>query len=340
LKSNGLYTKHALGQNFLVDREVLEKIIETAEIKPDDLVIEVGPGVGTLTVELVKQAGKVVAVEMDDILAQLMSKSEFLMSNEISNDINSKLEIDELGFRHFIRNLTLGFRHSVLEVVNADILKLNISELTKNHPAYKVVANIPYYITSKILQLFLTLENKPESITVLVQKEVAERICAKSGQMSVLAISVQAYGEPEIIQVVKKESFFPAPKVDSAILRIAKMHPFGFTVTNSPLQRGGDRGGENKIQTLNVTPPPTPPQRGGECSEDDRPALEKDFFRAVHIGFASKRKTLANNLSAGYHIDKTTASAIIKSIGLSENVRAQELSLEDWAKLTKMITLN
>ncbi|MDO8444431.1 MAG: 16S rRNA (adenine(1518)-N(6)/adenine(1519)-N(6))-dimethyltransferase RsmA [bacterium] len=297
LKQNGLYTKHALGQNFLVDREVLEKIVETAEIKPDDLVVEVGPGVGTLTTELIKKAGRVVAVEMDDRLAELMSKSEFLMSNEMSNEESPKWTFDEFGFRHFIRNLTFGFRNSVLEVINADILKLNISELTKDNPAYKVVANIPYYITSKILQLFLTAEKKPESITLLVQKEVAERICARAGDMSILAISVQAYAEPEIVGIVKASSFFPAPKVDSAILRIKDI--------------------ELRIKEVD----------------------EKEFFHLVHIGFASKRKTLVNNLAAGLHLDKEKSLAIIKSIGLNENVRAQELSIGEWVKLVQIINL-
>ena len=216
LKLNGLYTKHSLGQNFLVDREVLEKIVETAEIAPDDLVIEIGPGVGTLTVELVKKAGKIIAVEMDDKLAELLGQ---LFHCSI---------VPLLGSKDNRATCPSGRRveqSSNLEIINADILKLNISELTKDCPAYKVVANIPYYITSKILQLFLTLENKPESITLLVQKEVAERICAKPGHLSVLAISVQAYGEPEIISVVPKESFFPAPAVDSAIIRI-KTHKF------------------------------------------------------------------------------------------------------------------
>lgn len=209
LKLNGLYTKHALGQNFLVDREVLDKIIETAEIEPDDLVIEVGPGVGTLTRELVKEAGEVRTVELDNKLAKLLGQlfhcSIVSLSGGKSNEAMKQC--------------------NNLEIISADILKLNINELVGNEK-YKVVANIPYYITSKILNFFLTAEKKPESITLLVQKEVAERICAKPGQMSVLAISVQAYAEPEIIEIVKASSFFPAPKVDSAVLRIGRIHPF------------------------------------------------------------------------------------------------------------------
>ena len=333
LKQNGLYAKHSLGQNFLVDREVLDKIIETAEIKPDDLVIEIGPGLGVLTQELVGRAGKVIAVEMDDRLAELL-KSEF---EDRSSNIVAKN-----------RTPNSETRTSSLEVINADILKLNISELIKDYPAYKVVANIPYYITSKILQLFLTQKNKPESITLLVQKEVAERICAKPldiargrpGNMSILSISVQAYAEPEIIEIVKASSFFPAPKVDSAILKIGKIHSFCHPAADPPPLRGGVRGGENEIQiSSNVTPPPAPPRRGGGQSEDDRYCAEKDFFYfyLVHVGFASKRKTLVNNLAAGLHLDKEKSLAIIKSVGLNENVRAQELSVEEWVELTKII---
>lgn len=277
LKQHGLYTKQSLGQNFLVDSEALAKIVAAAEIEPDDFIIEIGPGVGTLTTELVKASNHVVAVEMDDKLAEILSSKQ-------------KAE------------------GSKLEVINEDILKLNVSELTKDHSSYKVVANIPYYITSKILKLFLTAENKPSSIVLLVQKEVAERICAKPGEMSVLAISVQTYGVPEIVGIVGKESFFPSPKVDSAILRIK--------IADDELSFF------NQFDKFDFT---------------DKSDFEKEFFQTVKIGYASKRKTLVNNLSAGFRIDKTKASDILKSSGLSDNARAQELSLEQWAILLKKL---
>lgn len=285
LKSNGLYTKHALGQNFLVDREVLDKIVETAEIKSDDLVIEVGPGLGVLTAELVKKCDDLVAFEIDKNLARLLARQ--------LSSINDQYPINDQVENLNIENL-LKIGNCKLKIICDDILKVSILEIV-NRRKYKVVANIPYYITSKILQLFLTQKNKPESITLLVQKEVAERICARPGQMSTLSISVQAYAEPEIIDIVKASSFFPAPKVDSAILKIS----------------------------------PTSKHRGVE--------MTKNFFRLVHIGFASKRKTLLNNLTAGYHLDKEKSLAIIKSVGLNENVRAQELSIEEWAELTRII---
>lgn len=263
LKSHGLWAKHSLGQNFLVDREALEKIVEAAGLKFDDTVLEVGPGLGVLTRELVQKAKKVIAIELDKKLAE---------------------------------DLSTNARDDKLKVVNADILKTNMPELIGGQK-YKVVANIPYYITSKILEFFLTQKNKPESIVMLVQKEVAERICAKPGDMSILALSVQAYGQPEIIDIVPKKSFFPAPEVDSAILKIRI---------------------ENKEFRI-------------------KQEQEKDLFRLFHIGFASKRKTLANNLMAGFHLDKKKALDIIESVGLGENVRAQELSLSQWQELTKGI---
>jgi 16S rRNA (adenine1518-N6/adenine1519-N6)-dimethyltransferase len=132
---------------------------------------------------------------------------------------------------------------------------------------------------------------------LLVQKEVAERICAKPGGMSVLSISVQAYGEPEIVDIVKAESFFPQPKVDSAILKISNI----------------------KYQISKTS--------------------EKDFFRTVKVGFAARRKTLLNNLSAGYRVDKATILNVLKTVKLSENVRAQELSIENWEALAANIKL-
>lgn len=265
LKQHGFWAKKGLSQNFLVDKEALDKIVEAAKLKSDDTVIEVGPGVGTLTMELVKYVGRVIAIELDEKLAGQLSV--------ISNQLTEKKKN--------------------LEIINADILKINLPELLDGKD-YKVVANIPYAITSKIIRLFLTEKNKPKLMVSLVQKEVAERICAKPGDMSTLSISVQLYGEPEIVDIVKSNSFFPSPKVDSAILKISNIKE----------------------------------------SEDFE---EKAFFRCVNIGFASKRKTLLNNLSAGYHLDKKTVSDIIINMGLSLDARAQELSVEEWKKLYQLI---
>ncbi|MFA4995959.1 MAG: 16S rRNA (adenine(1518)-N(6)/adenine(1519)-N(6))-dimethyltransferase RsmA [Patescibacteria group bacterium] len=296
LKKNNLWAKKGLGQNFLVDKNALDQIVEAAELtspQPSpsegegELVVEVGPGVGTLTLELIKQAGEVVAVEMDEKLAELLKRQLcHSRSSRESTIVDPRLRGDD---------------NDKLKIVCSDILSVNLNELVGDRK-YKVVANIPYYITSKIIELFLTAENKPESIVLLVQKEVAERICAKAGGMSVLSVSVQLYGKPEIVGIVPKESFFPSPKVDSAILKISDI--------------------QDPFDSLSL-------------AQDDTRNLSKSFFRCVHIGFASRRKTLVNNLSAGYHIDKKKASDIINAIGLSDSVRAQELSIEDWEKLAQ-----
>lgn len=263
LKKNSLYAKKSMGQNFLVSKNALEKIVESAELKSIDNVLEIGPGLGTLTEELVKKAGKVVAVEKDRKLSELLK-----IKKRIENSKN-------------------------LEIINADILDTEPKKIMPK--AYKLIANIPYYITGQVFRKFLEADNKPELIVMLVQKEVAERICAGPGEMSVLSVMVQYYGKPEIVKVVKASSFFPAPKVDSAILKIR--------ITNNKL----------------------------------RATKEKTFLRCVKHGFASKRKTLINNLSAGYQLDKKAVADIIVSVGLKENVRAQELSLEDWQNIDKKL---
>jgi 16S rRNA (adenine1518-N6/adenine1519-N6)-dimethyltransferase len=172
-----------LGQNFLIDKSVLEKIINAADLKSDDIVLEVGPGLGALTIELVKRIRKVIAIEKDKTMYQILQK--------ILNVKNAKL-------------------------INADILKINMEKLKFN----KVVANIPYYITSPLIRGLLETETKPEEIILMVQKEVAQRICAVPPHMSILSVAVQFYGEPKSISFVSKNSFYPRPKVDSAIIKI------------------------------------------------------------------------------------------------------------------------
>jgi 16S rRNA (adenine1518-N6/adenine1519-N6)-dimethyltransferase len=194
-----LRARKGLGQHFLVDREVLEKVVSAAGLTPDDIVIEVGPGLGILTKELAKQAGFVIAVELDDRLAAILKQELIAVNN--------------------------------LVVVNKDILKVEPTSLLeeqkvelpvlKEEPfSYKVVANLPYYITSAVLRHFLEASHKPRLVVVMIQKEVAEAIVAEPGNMSLLSVSVQFYGKPEIVSYVPAESFYPAPEVDSAILRV------------------------------------------------------------------------------------------------------------------------
>jgi 16S rRNA (adenine1518-N6/adenine1519-N6)-dimethyltransferase len=181
-----------LGQHFLADRSVLEKIVSAAELVSSDTVIEVGPGLGILTEELLKKAGKVIAIEVDSKLASSLKK-----------------------------NLSKFPR---LTVLNADVLQLDPRELLESQRNYKVVANLPYYIAAPILRHFLEASLKPRLMVVMVQKEVGQSIAAAPGDMSILGISVQLYGKPTIVDYVPAQSFYPQPKVDSAIVRI-KVYP-------------------------------------------------------------------------------------------------------------------
>jgi len=195
LRHLGIRVAKGLGQHFLIDRDVLETIVSAAELSPADTVVEVGPGLGMLTEELVKKSGKVIAVEVDSKLASALERS---------------------------------FSHThQLTVINADVLDLNPGELVRDQaltsgsmPSYKVVANLPYYIASPILRRFLEASLKPVLMVVMVQKEVGRSIVAKPGEMGLLSVGVQLYGRPAIVDYVPARSFYPQPKVDSAIVRI------------------------------------------------------------------------------------------------------------------------
>ena len=174
--------KKSLGQHWLKDPEILADIAEAAELTSDDVVLEIGPGLGTLTSRLLARANSVTAVEFDTDLA---------------------------------RKLPGQFPGKRLTVVNQDILQFDLNQLPKN---YKVVANVPYYITSKIVEKLMTAENKPSIAVLLVQKEVAERIAAEAGNMSVLSVSVQIFAEAELDIEVPRQFFTPSPKVDSQVV--------------------------------------------------------------------------------------------------------------------------
>ena len=216
LKEKDIKALKSLGQNFLVDEKVLNKIVQTAELGRNDLAIEIGPGLGVLTRELSKKCRQVIAIEKDKKLVELLEK-EFTQDGSTglkpqwSQRVISPLDKKRLG---------------KIKIINDDILKINLEELIKKYSSdkkYKLISNIPYYITSPIIKFFLENEIQPKIIVLLVQKEVAERICANAGKLSILALSVQIYGKPEIIEYVDKSSFYPEPKVDSAILKISEI---------------------------------------------------------------------------------------------------------------------
>ena len=205
----------ALGQHWLHDHEALAHIADCAELTHDDTVLEIGPGLGTLTSEILRRAGRVVAVEFDSELA---------------------------------RKLPAQFPGKNLEVICSDILKFDLSTLSTG---YKVVANVPYYITSKIVKMLMTAVNKPLVTVLLVQKEVAERLAAKPGKMSILSISAQVFAEVALGDVVPAELFTPAPKVDSqvAILK-TRQTPFFTDISENDFFRVVKAGFSTKRKKL------------------------------------------------------------------------------------------
>lgn len=188
LKKYRVYPSKRLGQNFLIARGVLRKIVKAANLRSDDTILEIGPGIGNLTQELSQKAGKVISVEKDPRMIEILKETTKNLKN--------------------------------VKIIQGDILKLDAKHYNLKPKAYKVVANLPYYIVSPVIRKFLEMKNPPKLMVLMVQKEVAQRICAKPPDMSLLSVSVQFYAKPEVISFVSKKSFWPSPKVDSAILKI------------------------------------------------------------------------------------------------------------------------
>jgi len=198
-----MYAKKSLGQHFLTSASALAAIIEAGKLTHEDTVVEIGPGKGVLTRELTTHAGKVIAIEKDEELFALLSDK----------------------FRE-----ALTSKHLVL--VKGDILKWKSSSVFSNKIPYKVIANIPYYITGAIIEKFLSAEHQPEHMVLLLQKEVAERIVARDGKESILSLSVKAYGTPHILRTIPRGAFSPPPHVDSAILSISTISRENFRDTH------------------------------------------------------------------------------------------------------------
>ncbi|MGH7158078.1 MAG: 16S rRNA (adenine(1518)-N(6)/adenine(1519)-N(6))-dimethyltransferase RsmA [Candidatus Saccharimonadales bacterium] len=250
-------TKKSLGQHWLDDEASLEAMCVAADVQPEDFVLEIGPGPGTLTKKLVKQAKQVLAVEYDPELAR------------------------QLSWRVTADNLT---------VVQQDILRFDLTSLPPN---YKVVANIPYYLTSNLLRILCESTNHFSKAALLIQKEVAERVCAQPGGMSMLSVSVQFYCRASLGRLVPARLFTPPPKVDSQILVLEYHH--------RPL-----------------------------FAEDVDAKL---FLRIAKAGFAQRRKTLLNSLSAGLRLSRGQAGELLETAGIPPRIRAQNLSLDDWHRL-------
>jgi 16S rRNA (adenine1518-N6/adenine1519-N6)-dimethyltransferase len=265
LRAYGLRPRKGLGQNFLTDPVALGRIVAAADLSPDDAVVEVGAGLGTLTRLLAGQAGQVVAVELDDQLVAILQEQLADLSN--------------------------------VRIIHGDILR--ISDLGFPHHGYKVVGNVPYYITSAVLRHFLQAKPRPRLMAVTVQREVAERIVARPPDMSLLAVSVQFYGRPSLAARIPAGAFYPPPKIDSAVLRI-------------------DVGEQPMVALSEGTD-------------------EAAFFRVVRAGFNQKRKMLRNALSAGLALPPARVEEALALAGVDPRRRAETLGLQEWAEVTRFI---
>jgi 16S rRNA (adenine1518-N6/adenine1519-N6)-dimethyltransferase len=275
LRQFGLKPKKRLGQHFLVDEAVLERILAAAELRPGDIVVEVGPGLGILTEGLAKRGANVIAVELDSKLVALLKKRLATFPN--------------------------------VKIVHGDILQLTPRQLLQDNLAmgelvrgYKVIANLPYYITSPVLSHFLEAQPRPSIMVVMVQKEVGEAIAAAPGRMRLLSVKAQFYSQPRIVSHVPAASFYPPPKVDSVILRLD-------VYSQPPLIQSGvsDVAG---------------------------------FFDIVMHGFHSPRKQLHNSLAHSLEMPPSEVATLLQEAGIEAKRRAETLSLEEWRELWKTFT--
>jgi len=190
-KKEGVSLKKSLGQNLLADKNYIKKIIDSVGIEKNDIIVEIGPGLGAITLEMAKKAKKIICIEKDTEMVKALEKK--VKTEEIKN----------------------------IEIINEDVLKLfKKDRFDVGRGKYKVIANIPYYLTSSLIRNLLEVKNSPEDIFLMIQKEVGKRICSKPGNMSILSVSVQYYANPKILFEVSKNCFYPAPKVDSVFIRI------------------------------------------------------------------------------------------------------------------------
>lgn len=270
LRTHDLYFKKSLGQNFLTDESVLSDIVGAAEITKDDFVLEIGPGPGVLTRELAENAARVVAVELDKDILELLSEN--------ISDYNN------------------------VKIINKDILKVDLEELSREYfdsKPFKVIANLPYYITTPIVMKLLESDAEIQSIVIMIQKEVAERLTAEPGtkDFGAISLSVNYYADAEIVRLVPPEAFVPAPKVFSSVLKLS--------VLDEPRVKVKD---------------------------------EAYLFKLIKASFSKRRKTFLNAISgeSGIGITKEEARQALKELGFSENLRGETLSLVEFAQVSDL----
>lgn len=271
LKQFEFHMNKRLGQNFLVNKDILDKIIQGAELTKEDYVLEIGPGMGSMTQKLCESVGKVVAIEIDKKLIPVL-------------------------------NVTLSEYNNV-KVINHDVLRVDLKALLEEHfgtKAVKVVANLPYYITTPIIMKLLEERLNLSSITIMVQKEVGDRIKAVPGGKvyGALSVAVQYYAKPSQLLLVPPDSFIPKPEVDSIVLKL--------DILSKPAVQVQD---------------------------------EKLFFRVVKSAFGQRRKTLLNALTAGnMGLTKEQLKQMLASVGIDENRRGETLSLQEFANITNELS--
>ena len=268
---HGVTFNKGLGQNFLVDPEVCPAMAEAAGLDENTCAIEIGPGVGVLTAELAKRAGKVLSFEVDKRLLPVL--------DETLSDFNN------------------------VEIINEDVMKADLPKIIEEKckgMEIAVVANLPYYITSPIIMLLLESKLPIKSVTVMVQKEAADRLCAEVGSRDggAVTVAVSYYAEAEKLFFVPKDSFLPPPKVNSEVIQL--------TIRKEP---------PVKIEN------------------------EEFFFKLVKAAFSQRRKTAENSISAGLGINKNIVAEALEKAGLERTVRAEKLTMSDFEKLEKLLNV-
>jgi 16S rRNA (adenine1518-N6/adenine1519-N6)-dimethyltransferase len=262
-----------LGQVFLKDKEVIQKIIQAAKIESKDRILEIGPGKGILTHDLLKTGAEIIAVEKDQKLIKFLK--DFFKDRQ-------NLKIIHADIRDFLKANQFYTQYSILNT------------------QYKVIGNIPYYLTSHLLRLLLENSIKPSLIVLMIQKEVAERVMAQPPKMNLLSASVRFYAKSEIICYVPRTAFHPEPKVDSAVIKIIPVN----------------------------------------TKENINEEQAKIFFTVIGAGFKQPRKLLINNLSKNLNLEKEYLQKIFLQSNMPLNTRAQNLSIEEWISLSSLLMKN
>lgn len=270
MAEHGLIFHKGLGQNFLFDEHYLNSIVEAGNITKEDVVIEIGPGLGVLTTRIAEKAKKVYAIEIDSKIATVL------------------------------KNITSDYDN--IEIVNQDVLKFDLNTITKSHNCVKIIANLPYYITTPIVMKILEETTNVNSIVIMIQKEVAQRLTANanSKDYGAITLSVNYYADADIMFTVPPGAFIPAPKVESAVVKLKVL--------------------DNR-----------------RVEVDD----EKLFFKIIKSSFGQRRKTLVNAISNSCpEFDKDTIKAALSQLNINENIRGEALDIENFSKICNFLQKN